>query len=179
MQTGKHPSFLLAILLCGCVCTQASAHSGHPQHRAHQHGVAELQVAVDGPSLVVRLDSPLDNLLGFERAPRSDQERAAAEQLLARLKAGERVVTPTAAAGCTLASVEVVAPVLQGGAGGDGHADLTAEWRFQCREPARLSGLRVELFAEHPRLKRLDATVAGPRGQKVQRLTARMPDLVW
>jgi hypothetical protein len=61
MQTGKHPSFLLAVLLCGCVCTQASAHSGHPQHRAHQHGVAELQVAVDGPSLVVRLDSPLDN----------------------------------------------------------------------------------------------------------------------
>ncbi len=178
MQTGKHPSFLLTVLLGCCVCAQVLAHPG-PEHKAHQHGVAELQVAADGPTLVVRLVSPLDNLLGFERAPRSDQERAAAERLLARLKAGERVVTPTAAAGCALVSAEVTAPALQGGAGGDGHADLTAEWRFQCREPARLRGLRVELFAGHPRLKRLDATVAGPRGQKAQRLTARLPDLVW
>ncbi len=170
---------LLALLLVALGSTTVAAHGGSHAHRAHEHGVAALMVAVDGPTLVVRLESPLDNLLGFERAPRSAEERAAADRLLARLTSGERVVTPTAAAGCTLVAATVDAPVLQGQTADDGHAELAAQWRYQCRDPARLTGLHVGLFAAHPRLKRLEATVAGPRGQKAQRLTARMPNLVW
>ena len=47
---------------------------------AHQHGVAQLEVAVDGNSLTVTLDTPLDNLLGFERGPRTDLPRTGGAQ---------------------------------------------------------------------------------------------------
>jgi hypothetical protein len=45
-----------------------------PQARAaaaHAHGAAELGVAVDGPTVTLQLRSPLDSLLGFERAWRA------------------------------------------------------------------------------------------------------------
>lgn len=146
-------------------------------HGAHQHGVGRLEVAVEGTSLEIRLISPLDNFLGFERAPRNERERAAAADLLKRLRSAEGLFSPTAAAGCTLTDAQVEAPVLEGGQGGDGHADLSALWRFTCAQPERLTGLRVHLFRDHARLKTLQAAVVGPRGQRALRLTARMPDL--
>lgn len=148
-------------------------------HGQHRHGVAELRVAVDGSELVLHLESPLDDLLGFERPPRTASERAAAQALLGRLKSGEGLFTPTPAAGCTLASATVDAPVLQGGGATEGHATLTAEWRYRCLSPDKLTGIQARLFRLYPRLQRLEVAVAGPRGQRAARLSARHPDLTW
>lgn len=148
-------------------------------HGAHQHGVGRLEVAVEGASLEIRLMSPLDNFLGFERAPRNERERAAAAALLKRLREAKGLFSLSAAAGCTLAGAEVEAPVLEGGRDQDGHADLSAEWRYTCAQPERLTGLRVNLFREFPRLRTLEVAVAGPRGQRGARLSARSPDLIW
>lgn len=155
------------------------AHGPAHTHGAHQHGVAHLLLAVDGDTLSIRLESPLDNLLGFERAPRDARERAAADALLARLQGAHDLFIPTQAAGCSLTSAKVEAPVLQGRAAAGGHADLIAEWRYGCRAPEKLSGLRVLLFRHFQRLTRLEAVVAGPRGQRAPRLGPRMPDLTW
>lgn len=148
-------------------------------HTAHQHGVAQLKVAVEGATLSILLESPLDNLLGFERAPRNPTERAAATALLSRLRAGEGLFVPTQGAGCRLTAASVSAPVLEGDRAADGHADLTGEWRYTCAAPDKLTGLRVRLFNDYPRLKRIEAVVVSPRGQRAARLTARVPDLSW
>jgi hypothetical protein len=50
--------------------TSLASHAG-----PHEHGVASLELSVDGDSLLVRFSSPLDNLLGWERAPRNEQEQ--------------------------------------------------------------------------------------------------------
>src|SRR5690606_20886978 len=47
------------------------------QHAAHEHGVADLRVAAEGNTVVIEFDSPLDNLVGFEHAPRDDAQRMA------------------------------------------------------------------------------------------------------
>lgn len=167
------------VLLLGLGIGLAHAHCPAHAHGAHQHGVAQLMVAVEGDGLTIRLESPLDNLLGFERAPRNDKERAAAEALLGRLERGEGLFALTQAAGCSLATSKVEAPVLQGGKATGGHADLAAEWRYTCRAPDQLTGLRVLLFKDFKRLTRLEAAVAGPRGQRAARLSARAPDLAW
>lgn len=168
---------LLILLSLGV--SLAYAHCQAHAHGAHQHGVAQLMVSVEGPNLTIRLESPLDNLLGFERAPRTDRERAAAEALLQRLQRAEGLFAPSQEAGCTLASVEVEAPVLKGGKAAAGHADLTAEWRYTCAAADKLTGLRVLLFRDYKRLTRLEAAVVGPRGQRAARLTGRSPDLTW
>ena len=140
----------------------------------HQHGVARLTVAIDGPRLTVGFESPLDGLLGFERAPRTDAEKKAAADVLARLKAADRLLKPDAAAGCRLVSSQVTAPVLEPGARHAGeHADLDAEFAFDCAQPASLRTLDVGLFEAFGRLQRIDVEVAGPRGQS--KLTLRKP----
>lgn len=143
--------------------------------RAHEHGVASLAVAVDGARLTIDLDAPLEGFIGFERAPRTDAERAAAAALLARLKAPARLFTPDAAAGCKVAGVEVKADVLQPGAkpAAGAHADLEAQFAFDCAQPQALRSLDIGLFAAFKGLQRLDVQVAGPKGQA--RVTLQRP----
>lgn len=141
----------------------------------HQHGVASLSVAVDGSNLSIDLDAPLDGFLGFERAPRSDAEKKAAADLLARLKAADGLFKPDAAAGCKLTAAEVKADALQPGAKpaqGD-HADLEAQFSFNCAQPAALRQLDVGLFDAFQRLQRIDVQVAGAKGQA--KITLKRP----
>jgi Protein of unknown function (DUF2796) len=140
---------------------------------AHEHGVITMDVALDGPVLSVALAMPLDTLLGFERAPRTAAERQAATAALARLRDGGVLFIPAAAAQCTLQSAEVSAPVLEaaGQAPAGAHADLDAEYRFQCAQPARLASLDVRLFDALRRIERIEVQAALPAGQRKARLS--------
>lgn len=136
--------------------------------KPHQHGTVKLEVAIEGEKLSIAMEAPLDNLLGFERAPRSEAERQAAAEVLARLRSGAPLFTTDAAAQCTLASAEVQAGVLEPGAkpGGDGdHADLEAMYAFRCAQPQQLRTLQVGLFDAFSRIQRIDVQVVGPQGQ--------------
>jgi hypothetical protein len=135
---------------------------------AHEHGAVKLDVAVEGNTLSIGLEVPLDNLLGFERAPRSEAERKAAGEVLARLRNPGTLFTADAAAQCTPGDAEVHAPVLEPGAaaaGPDGHADLEASYTFRCAQPQHLRALDVGLFDAYRRIRRIDVQVAGPKGQ--------------
>lgn len=162
----------------------ANAHKDdhkHSHQHAHVHGQAELKVAVDGGSLDLRLESPLEAVLGFEHAPRNDKERAAVASLRKTLAAGEQMFAPTTAAGCKLAATRIISDVLDGkpGAGQDGHGDVVAEYRFACAQPAKLTGLEARLFSHFPKLRRLDAQVVSGKGQTARRLTPKMSLLSW
>ena len=135
---------------------------------AHQHGVATLDVGVEPSRVMLELDTPLDNLLGFERAPRSDAERERAEGLVKKLKAADGLFRIDSAAGCTLAKVTLVSPVL--GLGGEvpdkeGHADLQGRFEFACKAGNKAGFVEVGLFDAFASLKRIDLQVVTPRGQ--------------
>lgn len=140
---------------------------------AHKHGAVNLDVAVDGAALIIGLESPLDNLSGFERPPRNDQERRAVEEALARLRSGVGLFSADAAAQCTLAKVEVNAPGLgtdtklpaKTTASKEEHVDLDASFEYDCARPQLLRTLDVGLFEAFKRIQRIDVQVAGPKGQ--------------
>lgn len=139
---------------------------------AHEHGVAHLDVALVSGRLEVVLETPLDNLLGFERAPRNDAERRSADQAVARLRDAARMLQPDPAAGCVAEPTDVQAPVLGLGpvpAGGDGHAELQASWAFQCKAPP--AHLDLRLFESFGRLRSIEAQVVTAKGQRKARLT--------
>lgn len=83
------------------------------QHAAHEHGVAALRVALDGPTLLIEFDSPLDNLVGFEHAPTTDEQRFALASAERRLKDFEHLFSLPAAAGCVVAEVQLDSPYPQ------------------------------------------------------------------
>lgn len=175
-------------LLVGCLMAPLIAAQEHAHH-AHVHGVAKLEVAVEGAHIDLRLESPLEALLGFERAPRDDKERAAVVRMHQALKQADKLFVPTAAAGCKLVSVRVEAPVLEAGHKEhghkgkhdehDGHGDLDADFRFTCARPGKLTGMEVRLADTFPGMRRVDAQVVSAKGQSATRLTARMRFLSW
>lgn len=133
---------------------------------AHEHGAARVDVALDGQRLSVALEVPLDALLGFERAPRTDAERQAAATLLKQLRDGALLFRPDAAARCRPVASNVNAPVLQPGAKATGdHADVDASYEFDCAAPQSLKTLDVALFDSFPRLQRVDVQLAGAKAQ--------------
>ena len=138
--------------------------------KAHEHGAARLDVALDGTTLTLALDTPLDGLLGFERAPRSDAERRAAEKAVATLRAADQLFAIDPAAGCALASVTLESAALKLGsapaASADGHGDLEGEFVFRCR--AAPAFVDAGLFQAFARLSRIDVQVAAPKGQHKQ-----------
>jgi hypothetical protein len=158
----------------------ATWHASAIGQHAHVHGSATLQVAVEGRALTLTFLSPLDGLLGFERAPRTAKEKAAAADLMARLRKPEAWFVPTQAASCKLASTRISAPVLEAGAtAADGHAELSAEYTYRCEHPEALHGLEVKLFDSFRRLRRVQAEVAGPKGQSAATLTPARRQLSW
>ena len=163
-----------ALLLAGF---SLGAHAG----QAHVHGVAALDVAIEGERLTLSFSSPLDNLVGFERAPRTDKEKARVAQALERLRKPEGLFVPSAAARCKSESVNIDAPVLDaaGKAAQGEHASLAAAIEFRCEQPQNLTGLRVMLFDVFPNVKRIDAQVAGAKKQSSARLTSGSRTLSW
>jgi hypothetical protein len=154
--------------------------------KPHEHGTVRLDISVEGSTLTLGMTAALDNWLGFERAPRTEAERKAAAEVLARLRnpaQGTPLFTADAAAQCKLARAEVSAPVLEPGAqptgkpaakaGAADHADLEATYEFQCAQPANLRMLELGLFDAYKRIQRIHVQVAGPKGQS--KLTLKRP----
>ena len=169
----------MKILSCVVV---AMAFAASPVHAAsgHVHGVATLDVAVEGDRLMLDFVSPLENLIGFERAPRSDKEKEAARRLKEQFQKPELLFVASAEAGCVRDSVAVDAPVLDGGkADKDGHAALTASISFKCQRVQALSGIEVKAFDAFPRLTRIDVQVAAARKQSAGRATPKNRRIAW
>lgn len=163
MQT---PALALSLALCATAAQAAPA---------HEHGAARLDVAVEAGRITLGLEAPLDTLLGFERAPRTDAERRQTDAALATLKAADTLFRIDPAAGCRLASVEFVSAALKLGAAGpeahEGHADIDAGFAFDCANAAQASFVEVGLFKAFPRLQRLDVQVATGQAQLRRTLT--------
>ena len=144
---------------------------------AHEHGVARLDVAVDAGRVSIELQTPLDNLLGFERAPRTDAEREKVAVALARLRAAATLFRIDANAGCTLAKVELVSAALELGSAAPvvgEHAELSGRFDFRCSQGARAGFVEVGLFEAFPALRRIELQLSVPRGQ--MQATLRRPD---
>ena len=151
----------LALLLAAPLATLAQGH-------AHVHGVAKMDIAVEAKKITVNFETPLDNLVGFERAPRTDSERKRADDAVARLRAGDQMFKFDPAAGCKLARVELTSAALKlgpaGAAAKEGHADLEGVWEFDCTDAALARHVDVGLFAFN-QLKRVQLQLALPKAQ--------------
>jgi hypothetical protein len=184
-------------LLVLAALTGASAYAADK----HVHGHAALEVAVDGNRLQLNFTSPLDNLVGFEHAPRTDKQKDAVRRMAEQLnKPGEHFVL-TAEARCTPGPVALASKVIdpsllgavapQPGAdkppakaardkgGPKGHAELQAEIVFRCEHPEKLTSLEVKLFDAFRGMKRIDVQVAGARKQAAARLTPKSRRVSW
>ena len=165
-------SRLIASLALAASLVSASA-------QAHVHGEAQLEIVLEDTQLSLYLHSPLDAFLGFERLPRNPTEKAAVQQLKERLPQGETLFALTPAAQCRFLGVDIDAPVLDDKPAHNGHAELSARYRWQCAQPAQLKDVSTTLFKEYKRLHKIKAIFAGPRGQHGATLGRKTPTFSW
>ncbi len=102
----------------------------HRGHGAHVHGLAALNVAVEGDEVHMELRSPAANMVGFEHPPASAAEHEAVRRAVHRLGDGEALFRLPAPAGCRLEDTRVDTPLsttddhhdgTEGAPAGEGH----------------------------------------------------------
>ncbi len=92
-----------------CATGTAFAEPDTRQLDVHVHGVGQLSMVVDGGSLVAELEAPLDNILGFEHAPETDEQRQAYADALEWVSKSTNVFD-VSAANCSTVHVRLDQP---------------------------------------------------------------------
>jgi len=177
---------LLAVALLP-FAVQAHDEHEHGSLGKHEHGVAQLNVALDGKTLELELDSPAMNLVGFEHLATSDADKATVTAAQAQLKQPLQLLGAPASAQCSVQSVELMSPLFGDAATDDGdhdeheghqHADIHAHYQLTCAKPEALANLDfAPLFKRFPATQKIQVQLIGPNGQQGAELTAGNPTL--
>ncbi|HRJ52537.1 MAG TPA: DUF2796 domain-containing protein [Candidatus Thiothrix moscowensis] len=135
---------------------------GHEEHGAHEHGAATLSLAAGVDGLEIALESPAANIVGFEHAANSDEDKKKLAEAKAKLEAGADLFSINPEAECTFKSAEVVSALLGNAEKaaeehsdhehkeGETHSDMDVTWTFACAKPAELKEVTTKLFAAFP-----------------------------
>ena len=73
---------------------------------AHVHGIASINLVIEGDELEIEFESPAANIVGFEHAAESDQDKQAIEQALKTLGNPAAMFELPESAACSLEEVE-------------------------------------------------------------------------
>jgi hypothetical protein len=154
-----------------------------PAARAHVHGQIKLDVVVDGPTVVIEMESPLDNFVGFERAPRNDAEKKTAEEAVAQLRAAGLLFKIDPIGNCKLGPVTLRSAALGLGKvdadAVEGHADLDGTFAFNCTNAGATKFIDVGLFEAFKGARQIEAQIVSPQGQFKRTLKRPNSRLAW
>lgn len=120
---------------------------------AHVHGAATLTLVLEGNELQVALQSAAYNIVGFEHAPTSTEQKQEVALALDNLAQGAWF-NLNREANCEIqgsdASTDLTEP------GYSGHGDFYANISLLCQRPAMLQQLDLGLFSLTPALEKID-----------------------
>ncbi|NIF27830.1 DUF2796 domain-containing protein [Pantoea sp. Tr-811] len=174
---------LLALPFALLPLAVAHAHDEHDHDHAHstlgahEHGVAKLNVVLDGNTLELELDSPAMNLVGFEHLASSDADKAKVAAVRQQLEQPLKLFGLAAAAGCKEDQQELESPLFGDAAKADDdgdehekghvHSDINAHYQLTCATPEKLAQLDLApLYKAFPATQKINVQLIGPNGQK-------------
>ncbi|WPC04586.1 DUF2796 domain-containing protein [Pseudomonas benzenivorans] len=173
---------------------QANEHGHHHEHDqahgslgAHEHGVASLNLVLDGQLLELQLESPAMNLVGFEHAAKSAADKAKVAAARSQLQ-NPQALFGLNAGDCSLSETELESPLFEDdeheheGHHGDEthgeHSEIHAHYQLDCKKPDELKQLNLaELFERFPTTTKIQVQLIGPSGQQGAELTPAQPRL--
>lgn len=156
---------------------------------AHEHGTSTLNVAFDGGTLMMELQAPGADIVGFEHAAETDADKAAIEAAEGVLADPAALFALPAAAGCTLAAAEAHLAGEHddhdhGHSHGHSHDDAKAthsefhaEYSFDCADPAAVTTIGFGFFDVFPNAQKVEVQVVGPNGAEAFEVERAAPTL--
>lgn len=173
---------LSAAMLGAIAITGLSAGVGLGQsHGAHVHGIGGLDIVIEGTRVEMELELSGRDVVGFEHAPSTQEQKNAVQEAALKLKDLARLFRFPEDAGCAAAAdVSVESELLNDGDGpghhGD-HAAFHARYILDCASPKALDGVDLLIFETFPAAQAIKVRAISPRGQRareVHREAARM-----
>jgi len=180
-------STLIAALSAGFSCAVVA--QTERDLDSHEHGHALLNVAIDSEMLIVELDSPWNNLVGFEHKPGNSEEQSLVDTALADLKEPGKLFDFEGAQ-CSLIDAMVENSASdddhhgeehdddhhdeehdEDKHGDDDHHDEEHAYSFECDNINKLEAINVKFFDLWAGFEELDAQLIGPSGQAAAELT--------
>jgi hypothetical protein len=147
--------------------SSADAQAERRQLGAHQHGHGSMNIAIDGQRVVIELDAPGADILGFEHAPKTAAEKAAADRALATLRDPLALFVPPTAARCRVESANVeIEQDEEPGQDKAQHNDFRAEYTLICAAPASLTSLTFAYFDKFRRADEVEVSLITTRAQR-------------
>ncbi len=158
----------------------------------HAHGGAVLSIVSENDVLIVELESPLFNFLGFEYEPRSSDEKARVSEVEARLNQPESLFDFNTNAECDLNALVTKVSLFDSDiedhghdsahqdhhddhASSDDHKDVVLSYRFTCEAINKLKTVHVKVFQYFPNFTELELVYLGPTRQMSAELSSSRP----
>lgn len=151
---------------------------------AHVHGAGKLGIVIDGNTVSFDLDTPANDILGFEHPPKTTKEKAALQRAVAAFKDAGKVFGLSAAAGCRVTKAEAGLEEPEGAGskeksaeGQEVHADFNSTVVFECRDVQKLKAIDFRYFTVFPYAQKLSVTLITQKGQASFEVTRSAPRL--
>lgn len=142
-----------------------------PAPKAHAHGLATLDIAIEGKTGQLRFVAPAEDVYGFERAPRTPAERQKRDAALATLRTRfAELVIFEAALGCRITNSSLK-DIGDHGAGHDhadegGHAEVTAEFALACTQAPAGKDIRFGITRAFPSIRTVQVQLVSDTQQQ-------------
>ncbi|MDX1540867.1 MAG: DUF2796 domain-containing protein [Geminicoccaceae bacterium] len=154
---------------------------------AHEHGHSTLNIAIEGERVLMELDAPGMDIVGFEHAATSDADQAAIARAEETLADPMKLFVMPAAARCTVETADVA---LAGDRRDDhadeaehaedeseGHTEFHAEYTLGCANPEALETIRFAFFEKFAGAEEVEVNVISERGQTSYEVERDQPSI--
>ncbi|UUX49779.1 DUF2796 domain-containing protein [Nisaea acidiphila] len=159
-----------ALFLFGTVSVPAVHASETRSAHAHEHGHGTLNIAFEDNRVLMELEIPGADIVGFEHEPKSDSDKAAVEAAEEKLKNGVALFRFDGTA-CRFEEAhledhheEHAKNESHDHEEGE-HSEFHVAYELSCDDTARISGMAFPFFAAFPNSEELEVTIIGTSGQ--------------
>lgn len=148
------------VLIAGADDKKHHRHSHSKTQKAHDHGVAEINLAVEGKKVDIEFHAPAQAIVGFEYVPTSAADKKKQADAIAGLKAniGKMVIfDPKLGCKITAKSVEVENPEPD-------HAEIDGDFEAVCAQSPAGSKVSFGVTKIYPGLTTVKVQAVGASG---------------
>lgn len=166
-------SALALLMLAGSPQTEAR------EADAHVHGHGLISLVVEGQTLMIELEIPGMDIVGFEHEAKSKADQAAVKAAKVKLTKPGNIFALTEAAGCKTVDTKVSTGEEHEehehedkdksddhkDEHKENHMEFRASYHFTCSNPSALSSISLKLFSQFPSLEEIDVQAVTAKGQ--------------
>ena len=134
----------------------------HSAQDAHVHGLSHLTIALEKQTLLVEINSPLMDMVGFEGEPRTKVQKDSIERAKTKLRKIDNVLIFKGGS-CREKNIDVKLGHDHSNDHShsehdhDTHSEISAVYKFKCLEPQELREITVLLPNQFSRMEQIKA----------------------